>query len=79
MTISDIQTLVGRQLGQTNVPPDAHFVEDLNAESMDLVGIVAAVEDTFAIVIDEEEVPGIHTTRELFALAQARTETEAPR
>lgn len=72
MTIDEIQTLVGLQLGKADIPPDARIIEDLDAESVDVVGIVAAVEDKYRIVIAEEEVPAIRTVRDLFELAQGR-------
>ena len=72
MTMDQIQTVVGLQLGRAEVPPEARIIEDLGAESMDVVGIVAAVEDKYRIVIAEEEVPTIHTVRDLYDLASER-------
>jgi len=72
VTIEDISTLVGVQLGKRRVKPDDRFLEDLGAESMDLVNIAAAVEDKYRIRINESEIGGIRTPSDLLRLVQGR-------
>ena len=67
-TLNDIQTLVCLQLGRHDISPDQRFIEDLGAESADLVNIIAAAEDKFQASFNEADIPGIHTTRELYDL-----------
>ncbi|NIQ12605.1 MAG: hypothetical protein GWO23_24450, partial [Gammaproteobacteria bacterium] len=63
MTVSlkDICTLVGLQLGVRNVEGPDRIQENLGADSIDLVNIVATVEDKYQIEIDEAQLAGIQT------------------
>ena len=72
VTIEDIATLVGVQLGKRRVKPGDRFLEDLGAESMDVVNIVAAVEDKYGIRIEESEIGDIRTPSDLLRLVQTR-------
>lgn len=71
-TIDDITTLVGVHLGRRHVNPDDRFLEDLGAESMDVVNIAAAVEDKYRIHIKESEIGDIRTPSDLLTLVQQR-------
>lgn len=72
VTIEDISTIVGVQLGKRRVKPDDRFLEDLGAESMDVVNIAAAIEDKYRIRIKESEIGGIRTPSDLLKLVQER-------
>jgi len=61
--------LVAAQLGVSSVRESDRIVEDLGAESMDIVNIIAAVEERYAICFDEAELPDISTVGDLIALA----------
>ena len=57
------------------VVPSARFVDDLKATSIDLVEIVTALQNTFDVNIDEEQVAKMQTVGDAvnflkFALAQ---------
>jgi len=65
---NDVLRLVGLQLGLDQLQPHQRIVEDLGAESMDIVNIVDAVETHFGIRLSEEELPGIATLADLIAL-----------
>ncbi len=65
MTSTELRDLVARQLGRPDVGMDDRLIEDLGAESMDLVTIVAVVEETCQITVDEERLPLIRTVRDL--------------
>jgi acyl carrier protein len=41
------------------VAPESRLVEDLGIDSLDLVGVLLAVQDHFDIVIDDEVVPSL--------------------
>ena len=43
------------------VVPEARFAEDLNADSLDLVEAVLALEEDWTIEIPEEEMDGVKT------------------
>jgi acyl carrier protein len=45
----------------SKVTKDASFADDLDADSLDLVELVMALEEEFDVTIDEEELQGITT------------------
>lgn len=67
-TLTDVCRLVERQLGRRGVGAEDRIVEDLGAESLDVVHLVAAAEDTWGMEIGEEELADVGTVGELHAL-----------
>ena len=45
----------------SKVQKDASFADDLDADSLDLVELVMALEEEFDVTIDEEELQGVTT------------------
>ena len=60
---SRVRTVLAEQLAvdEAQVVPDARFAEDLNAESLDLVEAVLALEEEWDIEIPEDEMEQIKT------------------
>ena len=58
-----IYQLVCDQLGvdQSQVRPEATLLDDLGADSLDVVEMVMALEETFDLEIPDEDVEGIQT------------------
>ena len=58
-----IKKIISEQLGveEEEVIPDAKFVEDLGADSLDTVELVMALEEEFDIEIPDEEAEKILT------------------
>ncbi|MCE7883550.1 MAG: acyl carrier protein [Actinobacteria bacterium ATB1] len=50
----------------------ASFADDLDADSLDLVELVMAMEDEFGVSIPEEELEGIETVAQVIDLVQAK-------
>ena len=71
VTIEDIQTLVGLQLGKRKVTASDRLMEDLGAESADMVNIIATVEDKYRISLEEADIPGVRTVRDLYDLIES--------
>lgn len=71
-TIENVVQLVSLQLGKKKISPEDRIVEDLGAESVDIVNIIAAVEDRFSVEIREEEIPEISTIIDLHRLIQQK-------
>jgi len=46
--------------------PEADFIDDLGAESLDIVEMVVAMEKTFDIEIGDNELKKIHTIQDVF-------------
>jgi len=68
----DVVELVRIQLGADRIQTDDRFQEDLDAESADLLNIVAAAEDRWGITIGEEELIELRTVNDLLALVRRR-------
>jgi acyl carrier protein len=58
-----VKSIVTEQLGvdAEEVTPEAAFIEDLGADSLDTVELVMAFEEEFGIVIPDEEADKIRT------------------
>jgi acyl carrier protein len=50
------------------VTADARFGDDLDADSLDLVELVMALEEEFEVTVDEDELDGIETVGQALAL-----------
>lgn len=58
-----IRGLVSEQLGLSlaEVTPDANILDDLGADSLDVVEMVMAIEEVFDIEIPDEDAEGMRT------------------
>jgi len=61
----ELRELVARQLGRHDVGLDDRLIEDLGAESIDLVTIVAVLEESYNVRVEEERLPLLRTVRDL--------------
>ena len=66
-TVSErLKKIVVDQLGveESEVVPNASFVEDLNADSLDLVELIMSLEEEFKLQISDEDAEKITTFQE---------------
>ena len=56
------------QVKPDQVTPEAKFGDDLDADSLDLVELVMALEESFDITVDESELEGVQTVGQAFDL-----------
>ena len=66
MAVSDkVKSIIVEQLGvdEEEVTPDASFVDDLGADSLDTVELVMAFEEEFGIEIPDEDAEKIVTVK----------------
>jgi acyl carrier protein len=54
------------------VTMDASFADDLDADSLDLVELVMALEEEFDISVDEDELEGIDDVKSAVALVDSK-------
>ncbi len=69
---AEILDLVALQLGARTVETGDRLVEELGAESADVLNLVATLEDRYGIEIDEEEIPGLATVADVRDLVRRR-------
>ena len=54
------------------VTREASFADDLDADSLDLVELVMALEEEFDVTVEEEELEDIETVGAAFTMIQAK-------
>lgn len=72
VAIEEIEKLVGLLLGAKQISFKDRLVEDLNAESADIVNVIATLEEKYEIAITEEEIPSLQTVEDLHRLVNQR-------
>ena len=60
------------QVPADKITKDAKFADDLDADSLDLVELVMALEEAFDISVDESELEGIETVGQAYDLIAAK-------
>jgi acyl carrier protein len=58
-----VKSIIADQLGvsEDEIKPESSFIEDLGADSLDIVELVMAMEEEFEIEIPDEEAENIKT------------------
>ena len=57
---------------EEKVVPEAKFGDDLDADSLDLVELVMALEEEFGVEVPEEELEGVETVGQAFELISGK-------
>jgi acyl carrier protein len=57
---------------ESAVVPEAKFGDDLDADSLDLVELVMALEDEFGVAVPEDELEGIETVGQAYELVTSK-------
>jgi acyl carrier protein len=60
------------QVEPDKVVPEARFDDDLKADSLDLVELVMALEESFGITVPESELEGVETVSQAFELVTSK-------
>jgi len=47
------------------INPDTNIMEDLGADSLDVVELLMALEETFGVTVPDEDVPGLKTVKDI--------------
>ena len=68
-----VKEIVAEQLGrdENEVTSEASFIDDLGADSLDIVELVMAMEDEFGIEIPDEEAEKIKTVKDVIEYIKA--------
>jgi len=52
------------EVDESKVVPEASFADDFNADSLDFIELITAVEDTFKIEIPDEDAENLQTVQD---------------
>jgi acyl carrier protein len=63
------------QVDEAEVTPTAHFVDDLGADSLDIVELVMTFEEAFEIEIPDEEAEKITTVKDAIDYIQSHVKS----
>lgn len=65
--LEKLQKIVEDTLGVTDVAitADTHIINDLNADSLDVVELIMAIEESFDVSIDDSEAEKMETVGDL--------------
>jgi len=61
-----LKKIIAKELSvsEEEVVPDASFIEDLNADSLDLVELIMSLEEEFNVKISDEDAEKIRTVQD---------------
>jgi len=64
--LSKVKQMVASQLGKSEdeINPESSFIEDLGADSLDLVELIMSMEDEFGLEISDEDAEKIVTVQD---------------
>jgi acyl carrier protein len=60
------------EVDESEVVPEASFADDYNADSLDIIELITAVEDTFKIEIPDEDAEKLQTVQDALDYIEAR-------
>jgi acyl carrier protein len=75
MAIEDkVREIIVEQLGVApeEVVPEASFIDDLGADSLDIVELVMAIEEEFALEIPDDDAEKIQTIQDAISYVEER-------
>ena len=73
-----VKKIIAEQLGieEAKIVPEASFVDDLGADSLDTVELVMALEEEFGLEIPDEDAEKITTVKDAFSYIQKLEEKQ---
>ena len=76
MAVEDkVREIIVEQLGVSpeEVVPEASFIDDLGADSLDIVELVMAIEEEFALEIPDEDAEPMQNIGDVISYVEERT------
>lgn len=69
-----IQSLIAEQLylDKEQITEESKFVDDLGADSLDIVQMLISMEKEFGVSFDDDEITGIKTVKDAIALIEKK-------
>jgi acyl carrier protein len=75
--LAKVKEMVASHLGKSEdeITPDSSFIEDLGADSLDLVELIMSMEDEFELEISDEDAENIITVQDAVNFIQKSVES----
>jgi len=72
--LGKVKEMVASQLGKSKdeITPESSFIEDLGADSLDLVELIMSMEDEFGLEISDEDAESIITVQDAISFIVER-------
>ena len=69
-----VKKIIEEQLGvdSERVKPEASFIDDLGADSLDIVELVMAMEEAFDLEIPDEEAERLRTVQDVYSYIEGK-------
>jgi len=73
--IPNVKELIAKQLRieVDTISDDSNIMEDLGADSLDVVDLLMAVEENFNVTVPDEDVPSLKTVRNIADYIEAHS------
>ena len=73
-----LRAIIAEQLSvsEDKITPDARFIDDLGADSLDTVELVMAIEEAFEVDIPDDAAERMHTFQDVIHYIQVNTAKE---
>lgn len=70
-----VRSIISDQLGvsEDEVKPESKFIEDMGADSLDIVELIMAMEEEFEVEIPDEEAEKIRTVNDVISFIKNHT------
>ena len=74
MTLDKIKEIIAEQLSveEDAVKMETHLMKDLEADSLDAVEIIMAIEDEFGIEVPDEDAEKVQTVSDIVSYVEAK-------
>ncbi len=71
-----LRSIIVEQLGakESEITPEAHFADDLGADSLDIVEMVMAVEEEFGIQVSDDEAESLEKVQDVIKFIEQHKE-----
>jgi len=75
--LAKVKEMIASHLGKSEeeITPDSSFIEDLGADSLDLVELIMSMEDEFGLEISDEDAENIITVQDAINFIQRSTKS----